>query len=76
MRNLMKKLGLEFQSEAREQKIDETVRTILEIYDHCLKDPDLSRAAYGCAVGGVSLALNVNLKTAVLLVEHALMIRG
>lgn len=75
MRNLMKQIGIEIQDPSKELSVHETVKLIMEIYDQCLFDPDLARAAYGCAVGGVSLALNVNLRTASLLVEHALTIR-
>jgi hypothetical protein len=71
----MKKVGIVIQDPLKEPSVHDTVKLIMEIYDQCLLDPDLSRAAYGCAVGGVSLALNVNLRTASLLVEHALTIR-
>lgn len=57
-------------------KVQITLEEILHIYDKCLHDPDLARAAYGLAIGGTALALNVTLKTAALLVEHALVLRG
>jgi hypothetical protein len=75
----MNRLGLEFKDlnpVKTDENVHETVREVLVIYDRCLQDTVLSRAAYGLAVGGLSLALNVSLRTASLLVEHALTLRG
>lgn len=51
------------------------VKAMLDIYLMAVQDNALCTAAYGMAVAGISVALNVNLKTAVLLMEHALALR-
>lgn len=57
-------------------QVTKTLEEVLVIYDVCLQDVQLSHAAYGLAVGGAALALNCTLHTAVLLVEHQLVLRG
>ena len=75
MRNLLTKIGIKIEDPSSELKVHETIAQIMEIYDQCRKDIVLTDVAYGCAVGGISLALNVNLRTATLLFEHALTLR-
>lgn len=55
--------------------LNHIIREVMKIYEECLRDPDLNSCAYGCAVGAIALALEVPLKTARLLFEHALVLR-
>lgn len=57
------------------ENVSDVVREILFIYDACNADADLTVAAYGLAVSGLSMSLNVSLRTAALLLEHALVLR-
>lgn len=56
-------------------KVASTLAEVLRIYDHCLLDHELVRSAYGITVAATAIALNCTIRTAALLVEHALELR-
>lgn len=75
MRNLLSRAGVHCDGQVAQANIQQTVAIMTDLYFKCLEDHELSRAAYGCAVGGLSIALNCSLKTAALLFEHGLALR-
>jgi len=55
--------------------VEKTVEEVMKFYDLTISDKDLARASYGLSMAVIALALNVTLRTAQLLLEHALAIR-
>jgi hypothetical protein len=79
MRNLILSLGLKIidpDPKNTHKNIQRTLEEVIKIYEQSMMDANLKTAAYGIAIGGVSIALNVTLRTAKLLVDHALAIRS
>jgi hypothetical protein len=68
--------GLKFKDEREPVRVSDTVDAMLDIYFQARKEPLLTDVAWGLLVGGISIALNINLKTSKLVVEHALALRG
>jgi hypothetical protein len=73
MRDYISKLGLELgprSKPATSADLTEIMVTIMELHEDMLNDIILQPAAYGCAVGGLSLALDVSLRTAAMIFDE------
>lgn len=80
MKKVLASIGVTTISRHVEQRdladgLNEIIREVMVVYEDCLRDPDLRNVAYGCAVGAISLSLEIPLKTARLLFEHALVLK-
>lgn len=72
MRQYLAKLGLNVSEgkPATAKELTEIMTIVAEIHDQMLNDIILQPAAYGCAIGGLSLALDITLKTAAMVFEE------
>jgi len=77
MRQYLDRLGLHITEGKPETARDVTtiMEVIREIHDSMQQDNILQPAAYGCAIGGLSLALDVSLKTAAMLFDEWVRLR-
>lgn len=76
MRTLLSKIGVTVDGvPPNDLSVSDTVSIAMELYHKAMQEPLLQQAAYGAAVFAIACSLDVNLKTAVLLFEHALVIR-
>jgi len=72
MKRHLERLGLRVSEETPKtaKELTEIMETISNIHQEMLKDIILQPAAYGCAVGGLSLALDVSIRTAAMVFEE------
>jgi hypothetical protein len=72
MRHYIARLGLELSpvsKPANSAEISEIMITVMELYEQMMNDDLLQSAAYGCAVGALSLTLDVSLRTAAMIFD-------
>ena len=72
MKHYLEKLGLQI-SEGKPvtaAELTNIMESIRGIHDQMMNDVILQPAAYGCAIGGLSLALDVSLRTAAMVFDE------
>jgi hypothetical protein len=72
MRRYLDRLGLQVTEgkPAAGDDLKTILETVLGIHEQMMNDIILQQAAYGCAVGGLSLALGISLRTAAMVFDN------